>query len=125
MTLATLPATWGALRDALADDLAELAAIRRYDIAAPLAGLREALALIPDRLTILQIYSALFLVPPRKASINTGIYLDGALNGGSVIAMEAAYKAARLVRAEDFTARRGHGPVQKSAALPPSPYSEV
>jgi TorA maturation chaperone TorD len=103
---------WDALKDDLACDLEELAGIRGYDCAPALAAYRQAVAAIPDALSILQIYSSLFLAPPRKASINSGIYLDGALNGGSVVAMEAAYRDARLARDDDFLDLSDHVAIQ-------------
>jgi TorA maturation chaperone TorD len=103
---------WTALRDDLADNLEELATLRDYDISLPLAGYRSEIASIPNQLSLLQTYSSLFLVPPRKVSANTGLYLDGALSGGSVMAMEAAYRSARLVRSDDFKDLADHISIQ-------------
>ncbi|OGA50753.1 MAG: hypothetical protein A3G24_24650 [Betaproteobacteria bacterium RIFCSPLOWO2_12_FULL_62_13] len=52
-----------AIKSHLADDLAELAAALSYPAAPVLHELREAIAAVPDRLTLLQAYSRLFLAP--------------------------------------------------------------
>ncbi len=81
------------LRDALPEDLAELASDCGYDIDAPLSDYRAAMTGIPDGDRLLVIYSRLFLVPgDRHPSLNTGSYLDGIVAGGSVTAMETCYR---------------------------------
>jgi putative dimethyl sulfoxide reductase chaperone len=80
------------LRDALPEDLAELASDCGYDIDEPLSDYRAAMAGLPDGDRLLVIYSRLFLVPgDRHPSLNTGAYLDGTVAGGSVTAMETCY----------------------------------
>lgn len=106
------PTLADALRTVLADDLDELAAILGLDIAAPLASLREELVHLPDAAALLQIYSALFLVPPVAARLNVGWYLDGAVDGGSVRAMERAYRACGVERDEGFHDLSDHVGVQ-------------
>ena len=101
-----------AMRDVLADDLAELAAEIGYEIATPLAQYREQLGRVPGPAALLQIYSAIFLAPPVPARINAGMYLDGAMNGGSVKAMEEAYLACGVERDEDFRDLADHVTVQ-------------
>lgn len=96
------PALAEAMRDALADDLADLAATLGWDIDAALRDYRAQMRALPDAVALLQVYSALFLVPPVAARINPGCYLDGAVNGGSVKAVEAAYAACGLARDEGF-----------------------
>ncbi len=103
---------WSGLRDALADDLDDLDATLGLGIDAQIAAYRAAMAAIPDQPTLLGIYSALFLAPPRRVSINTGTYLDGALNGGSVLAMEEAYRGAGLQRSEEFRDLSDHLSIQ-------------
>lgn len=105
-------ARWRALRDFLADDLEDLGALLGYPLAPQLGALRRALAAIPDQPALLQRYSRLFLVPPHRVSINAGSYLDGALNGGSVQAMEARYRQAGLVRSNNFRDLSDHVSVQ-------------
>lgn len=85
------------LRDALPEDLAELAPDCGYDIGDPLSDYRAAMAGIPDGDRLLVVYSRLFLVPgDRHPSLNTGAYLDGTVAGGSVTAMETCYRRCGL-----------------------------
>ncbi len=82
-------------------DLEELAGEIGYDCADEIAEFRRRIGRYdPDRL--LQTYSRLFLQPPRAVPINTGTYLDGSFNGGSVREMEEWYRACGLAPAEDF-----------------------
>jgi putative dimethyl sulfoxide reductase chaperone len=84
-------------REALPEDLEELAALSGYDIAAPLADYRAAIAAVPDAERLLVLYSRLFLVPGEPhPSLNTGVYLDGALGGGSVTALQTCYRRCGL-----------------------------
>lgn len=106
------PAFCRGLREALADDLASLAASAGYDLAAPLAAYRAAIAALPDDLALLRIYSGLFLAPPRAVQINTATYLDGGLNGGTVAALEALYRAAGVERSDAFKDLADHLAVQ-------------
>lgn len=86
----------------LADDLADLAGEIGYPIAEPLAQLRAAFGALPEPLALLQLYSKLFLTPPTPVALNTGRYLDGAVMGGSVQAIEDWYRRRGLERAESF-----------------------
>jgi TorA maturation chaperone TorD len=101
-----------AMRDDLADELEELGAHLGLEIAAPLAAYRTAMQQIAQPLELLQVYSAIFLAPPTVACINAGHYLDGALNGGSVRAMENAYRQCGVVRDEGFHDLADHVSVQ-------------
>jgi TorA maturation chaperone TorD len=65
---------------------------------------------IPEAL--LGTYSALFLAPPVPVRINTAMYLDGAVAGGSVREMEQAYRACGVERSEDFRDLSDHLSVQ-------------
>lgn len=103
---------WRALRDALADDLDELDDELDLEAAAHIDDYRRAIAAFPDHAALLQRYSALFVAPPRTVSLNTGSYLDGALNGGSVLAMELAYRNAGLERKGAFRDLSDHLSVQ-------------
>lgn len=105
-------AAWQGLRDALADDLEDLAEILGHDIGSHIADYRAAIDAIPDHATLLQIYSSLFLAPPRPVNINTGVYLDGALNGGSVLAMEESYRQNGLERSGEFLDLSDHLSIQ-------------
>lgn len=106
------PQALSALAQALPGDLAELAATLGYDIEAPLAGYREAIAGLPDNEALLVLYSGLFLAPPRDLQINVAIYLDGALNGGSVAAMEDLYRTCGVERDDEFHDLSDHVAVQ-------------
>jgi TorA maturation chaperone TorD len=57
-------------------------------------------------------YSRLFLVPPVGVTLNTGIYLDGALGGQSVRMMEECYASAGFARSERFRDLPDHVAVQ-------------
>ena len=105
-------ALFHAMRDVLADDLEELGSRLGYEVAAPLADLREQMLALPDAMALLQVYSAIFLAPPTAAHINTGQYLDGAINGGSVKEMEEAYQLCGVQRDECFRDLSDHVSVQ-------------
>ncbi len=96
------PAAYNAIKLHLADDLGELAATLNYPAAGHLRNLRQAVAHIPDHLTLLQGYSKLFLAPPVPVSLNAGLYLDGAVMGRATLALEKCYREAGLERAGDF-----------------------
>lgn len=100
------------LRNALADDLAELGESLGYDCAGELADYRDAIAAIPDHAALLRLYSSLFVAPPRSVQINTASYLDGAVNGGSVSAMEDTYRRCGVERGSDFHDLSDHLAVQ-------------
>jgi putative dimethyl sulfoxide reductase chaperone len=87
-----------AMRLHLADDLQELSTELGLDCAEAVAQLREEMRRLPDQLALLQCYSSVFLSTGARAWINVGRYLDGALNGGTVRAMEQAYLQCGLVR---------------------------
>ena len=86
----------------LADDLADLAGEIGYPISEPLAQLRAAFDAVPGSLALLQLYSKLFLTPPMPVALNTGRYLDGAVMGGSVQAIERWYRRHGLERDDSF-----------------------
>jgi TorA maturation chaperone TorD len=93
----TTDAAYEALRDHLADDLGELASAPGYPVAASLGAWREAMDRVPDQEALLVTYSRLFLVPGDvRPAINAGAYLDGAVNGSSVAAMEDCYRRCGL-----------------------------
>mgnify|MGYP001806385629 FL=1 len=107
------PESLGLLREALPEDLQELAALVSYDIAAPLDDYRTAIAAVPDAERLLVLYSRLFLVPGEPhPSLNTGVYLDGALAGGSVTALETCYRRCGLEPGSDVRDLPDHLSVQ-------------
>lgn len=91
-----------AMRHQLADDLQQLDAQLGLGCAGAVTRFRQEMQRLPDPLALLQCYSAVFLSPSAPAWINVGRYMDGALNGGSVRAMEQAYLRCGLVRSEAF-----------------------
>ena len=95
-------AAYDAIKLHLADDLGELAAAMNYPVADQLRDLREAVARIPDQLTLLQVFSKLFLAPPVPVTLNAGLYLDGAVMGRATLALEECYGQAGLKRAGKF-----------------------
>ena len=86
----------------LTDDLADLSGETGYPIAESLVQLRAAFGAVPGSLALLQLYSKLFLTPPTPVALNTGRYLDGAVMGGSVQAIEGWYRRRGLERTESF-----------------------
>lgn len=95
-------AAYDAIKLHLADDLAELADSLGYPAGDRLRELRDAVAGIPDHLTLLQDYSKLFLAPPTPVTLNAGLYLDGAIMGRATAAIEQCYRQAGLARAGSF-----------------------
>jgi len=103
---------WIGMSEALADDMQDLGDEIGYDFAESIANYRTAIAAVPDQPSLLQIYSGLFLAPPRLVEINTGTYLDGSLNGGSVLAMEEEYRRCGVGRSDDFQDLSDHVSIQ-------------
>lgn len=106
------PETFEALRDALADDLADMAAELSLDVLDDIEEFRRRMHALADADALLQAYSRLFLQPPLAVHINTGVYLDGCMNGASLGEMEAWYREAGLARAEDFRDLSDHVSLQ-------------
>jgi TorA maturation chaperone TorD len=105
-------AAFAALRDSLADDLEALCGVLNIPAAGPLDELRAAIASIADADALSRLYSKLFLAPPRRVQIHSGVYLDGGLMGRSVQALEACYRRAGMERREDFRSSSDHVSVQ-------------
>lgn len=101
-----------AFRADLAGDLEEITAGLPFSVRVHLDGFRAGLAEVPDNLVLQQLYSRLFLMPPRLVSLNASLYLDGALMGRSVGTMEAQFAAHGLARAEAFRDLSDHVCVQ-------------
>lgn len=97
--LATAQARASFARD-LPDDLAALAAEAGYALEALLT--RFAAAARVSEGSLLEDYSALFLVPPVKVPLNAGLYLDGGLLGRATQAMLERYAQAGLAPDEGF-----------------------
>ncbi|WP_295431609.1 molecular chaperone TorD family protein [uncultured Thiodictyon sp.] len=91
------PGTRQSLAEALPADLDDLAPATGYPIARAATELREAMARVPDDERLLVMYSRLFLVPGEAhPSLNAGVYLDGALGGGTVAALEECLRRCAL-----------------------------
>ena len=105
-------AAFAALRDSLADDLEALCGVLGIPATGPLDELRAAIASIADADALSRLYSKLFLAPPRRVQIHSGVYLDGGLMGRSVQALEAWYRRAGVERREDFRSSSDHVAVQ-------------
>lgn len=103
---------FAALRDDLADELEALAGEIGYPLEDQIAEYRRRIATVPDAGELLRIYSRLFLQPPRAVHINTGVYLDGSFNGGSVSAIRDFYAAAGIARSAEFLDLDDHAAVQ-------------
>lgn len=99
---------YAGVKDYLADDLSEMASELGYPIAEPIERLRAVAAELTGALELLQTYSALFVQPPRKVPINAALYLDGAILGRSVDAMERVYLNHGMERAEAFRDTADH-----------------
>lgn len=86
------PLLFPAMRDALVDDLEDLGAELGFGFdREDLVALRDALAEVPDHLTLLQLYSQIFLVPPLLVPPCIGLYLDATVLGRSVDDVRAMY----------------------------------
>lgn len=96
------PAAFEGFRCALAQDLSEYGRVLAYPIEDAAGFLQRSVESVGSAEELLQIYSALFLQPPRRAHLNASLHLDGALLGRSADACERAYAQHGLGRAEDF-----------------------
>lgn len=81
-----------ALRDVFADELQASPALQSPAAQAALTDFRHAMQALKQLQDLQVIYARLFLMPGDKhPSLNTGAYIDGAMGGGSVHAMETCY----------------------------------
>lgn len=69
--------------ESLPDDLSDMATALGYPVGSTIEGLRGCVAEFDEPMSILQLYSALFLTPPAPVHLNTSFYLDGSMLGGS------------------------------------------
>lgn len=104
--------TFDAMQRFLAEDLADLNDSLDYPIVEELAHLQRALAETPGHDTLLGIYSQLFLNPGTRVPINTGIYFDGAIMGGTVARMEECYRSNGMEKSDTFRDLADHVAVQ-------------
>lgn len=101
-----------AFREALADDLAELAAALDLDLDEEIARLRNAVTAFENDLALLVDYSRLFLQPPVPASLNLALYVDGALNGPCLDVLENAYRKIGIAKRDDLHDLPDHAAMQ-------------
>jgi len=96
----------------LAADLAELGGTLALDTAAAQRSLREfALGPLAGEPWMVE-YSRLFLVPPVPVTLNTALYLEGALGGASAQMMAQCYAAAGFSQRETFRDLPDHAAMQ-------------
>lgn len=91
--------------DALAQDLAELATALGLHAEAALAVLNcppQHIALTTDPTAWLVSYAGLFLTPPVRVPLNTGLYLEGSLGGEAAHMMRMCYERAGFAPNQSF-----------------------
>ncbi len=86
----------------LPDHLAQSLEAAQIEAADEIDALRAALRGLPGADSLLVHYSALFLPPGQKVSLNAAVHLDGSLNGAAMDAIEALMERHGLARAENF-----------------------
>jgi putative dimethyl sulfoxide reductase chaperone len=67
----------------LPDDLGAMSDRLGYPVESAIAALRGSVADFGEPMRVLQLFSALFLTPPAPVHLNTSVYLDGSVLGGS------------------------------------------
>ena len=92
-----------AMVEALPADLDELLPGRNAG-----AQLADAMVDAGDHQGLLRAYSRLFMVPPRPAPLNAGLYIDRTLMGPSVVEMERYYQRHGLAREAGFRGMPDH-----------------
>ncbi|MEW5781811.1 MAG: molecular chaperone TorD family protein [Pseudomonadota bacterium] len=91
-----------AFRTVLVDDLEELCTSLGIEAQPELEAFRHSVSRIPGNLELLVDYSHLFLQPPIPAKLNLGVYIDGALNGPCLDAIENAYRLVGIVKRDSL-----------------------
>ena len=86
----------------LPDHLAQSLEAAQIEAAEDIDALRVALRGLPSAESLLVHYSALFLPPGHKVSLNTAVHLDGSLNGAAMDGIEALMERHGVARAESF-----------------------
>jgi TorA maturation chaperone TorD len=99
------------MRELLGPDLEELGAELGHDFGDALAAYRDAVN-AHDAVSLLQLYSRLFLTPPMLARTNAGAYLDRPELGATVAALEDIYGRCGVERLESFHDQADHVVVQ-------------
>ncbi|TCS71754.1 TorA maturation chaperone TorD [Sulfuritortus calidifontis] len=93
---------WRAMQAELPLDLAEWVAELDLNDTLRVDDLIGALQAYPEHEALLVHHSGLFYVPPVRVPLNLGQYLDGALNGPSLDALERWHSAFGLHKRDDF-----------------------
>ena len=107
------PAVLTAFKEYLVHDLTELGTACGYPIDDAVANFAKAMAGVPDAQALLVTYSRLFLIPGDKhPSLNTGVYMDGAVGGNSVTAMATCYQRCGLEKQDNLHDLHDHVVVQ-------------
>lgn len=91
--------------DSLAEDLAELASALGLNAEGALAVLNSPprhIAHMTDPVAWLVGYSGLFLTPPVRVPLNTGLYLEGSLGGEAAHMMRTCYERAGFAPNQSF-----------------------
>lgn len=91
-----------AFATALPEELREVGRLAGYGDPDALDAFAAEAARIAEGHDLLQIYSALFLVPPRSVHLHAAVYLDGAVLGRSADRLDAFYARHGLARSEAF-----------------------
>lgn len=86
----------------LPEELTEIADEAGYALAPELTAYRASCPALPDRTALLQLYSALFLMPPREVQLHVAVYLDGAILGSSADALQRFYGRHGVARSDSF-----------------------
>ncbi|MCC7218240.1 MAG: molecular chaperone TorD family protein [Burkholderiales bacterium] len=86
----------------LAADLEDMGPPLGLDVGAAVAALRDAAADAAAGEPWLVAYSRLFLVPPVRVTLNTGVYLEGTLGGTSAQMISGCYAAAGYAPCASF-----------------------
>lgn len=106
------PAHFEAMTEMLAEELADLDSSLGYGIEPQLPALRAALSRLSTPEDLLVEYSRLFLQPPREATLNACLPLDGAMMGGTVAEIEDFYRHYGVERGDHFKDLPDHVSVQ-------------
>lgn len=105
-------AVFVAFRDTLADDLEALCGVLGYRAERPIEDYRRTMAAMRGAQELSRTHSILFAAPPRRVHLNSSAYLDGAVMGASVSAMEQCYRRCGVERSAEFRNLSDHVSVQ-------------
>jgi TorA maturation chaperone TorD len=98
----TGPDAHDAFVNALPGELRDTSEAAGYDNLQKIREYAAVAARVTDRTALLQIYSGLFLMPPREVPLHVSVFLDGTILGKSCDALELFYRKHGLARSEGF-----------------------